>query len=313
MGLTVNILSRKPQAGSVEVSAKVTFDSSYATGGEALTPADLGLTTLDAVNVYPSGGYLFDYDYTAKKLKALYPTAASAGSVSTIELSHAGSDIKGSANTDSENADAASLPTNGALVCAETAVAAGAWTAPAITNPDVGRNLCVVVHNDSGGSLNLYEGVMTVTITGTWRGATQSTAITFTSTAGNKAVANTKYRYKYGNKPFDTVTAVTLDHVPDDGLKIAVGIGSKMGLPTDLATPVVGDVIKITKNAANLANSGVTDTTNMTVNLGALADGDDFNIVYKAKSAVTASAVAAEVANTTNLSAVTCRLTAWGL
>lgn len=314
MSVTPVIVATDNLGGSNMVVASIPFDSSYPVGGEAISPKTFGLDTIQAAIPGAAGGYLFEWDYANNKIKAFTPTAAASASVTPLLLSYGGKDIKGSANTDSENADQAALPTNGALVGAETAVAAGAYTAPALTNPDLGRNVCVVFHNDSGGALNLFEGVMTFTITGTWRGAAQSTAITFTSTAGNKAVANLKYRYKYGNKPFDTVTAVTVDNICDNALKIAVGIGSKVGLPTDLATPAAADVIKISRNAADLASTGIVDTANMTLNLGALADNNDFNIVYKAKSPVTAVAgtPAAECSEGTNLSAVTCRMVLFG-
>jgi hypothetical protein len=50
-------------------SATVAFDSSYASGGEALTPAMFGLTVIDEVRVNPAGGYAFEYDYTNQTLK----------------------------------------------------------------------------------------------------------------------------------------------------------------------------------------------------------------------------------------------------
>ena len=209
-------------------------------------------------------------------------------------------------------------PTNGHAVAAYAAVAEAAWTRGTITIPDMGRNVAIVVQNDSGGSLNLYEGVSTFTVTGTWRGAAQTEEITFTSTAENKAVANGKWRAKYGVKPFDTVTNITVDNVPDNDLKIGAGLVPKL-VAYRLATPAEADVTKITKNAANLATTSIVDTTNMTINLGALADGDDFEIVpwrrcfdwrnhYQCRLwAISASAV---TANAMNLSAVTARVIA---
>lgn len=194
-------------------------------------------------------------------------------------------EVKGSENTDHENADQAALPTNGALVGAETAVAAGAYTFPATAEPDVGRNVCICFRNDSGGNLDLYEGVMTFTATGTFRGVAQTEEITYTSTALNKEIVNTKYRDKYGVKPFDTVTAVTVDNICDDGIKIAVGIGSKIGFPEPLLTPVVADVRKVTKNGANVATAGKVDTTNETMDIDTLADDDSFGFIYKSSVA----------------------------
>lgn len=276
-----------------EVDLVVSLDASYPSGGYSLPLQRYGILIPDLVLASPKSGILFEYDYTNKKLKAIYPKAG--GVYSTM----VGSDIKGSANTDSENADAASEPTNGHAVAAAAAVSGGAWTHGAITNPDMGRNVGVVINNPTGGALNLYVGVMTFTITGTWRGAAQTETITFTSTNGNKAVANAKWRYKYGVKPFDTVTNFTLDNVPDNALTIALGLGSKIGLYNDLYTPTEADVVKITKNAANLSPSGIVGTTYMTVNLGTLADGDDFTIAYKT------AGTASEVAAGTDLSAMT--------
>ena len=52
--------------------AKVTldFDSSYPTGGESLTAADLGLRTIDFINIESKSGLVFEYDYTNYKVLA---------------------------------------------------------------------------------------------------------------------------------------------------------------------------------------------------------------------------------------------------
>jgi len=54
-----------------EVVTDFTCDTSYPTGGYALTAATLGVDlSLDFVQVSGSpGGYSFEYDYSAKKLK----------------------------------------------------------------------------------------------------------------------------------------------------------------------------------------------------------------------------------------------------
>ncbi len=277
------------------VTGSIDFDNSYPTGGEAI---GLPLSEVLGMIAEPKNGYVFQYDRTSKKLKAFKASPAS------LLLAFGGKDIKGSANTDASDTDQAAEPTNGHAVAAMAAVAAGAWAHGALTNPDLGRNVCIVIQNDSGGALNLYEGAMKFTVTGTWRGAAQTEDITITSTAENKAVANTKFRYKYGSKPFDAVTNITVDHVPDDALKIGAGLGSKIGIPTDLLTPAAADVVKLTKSAADLATTGIIDTTNMTVNFGVMADNADINIVYKAGG---------EVGNTGDLSALTgVAFIAWG-
>lgn len=53
----------------------VTFDSSYATGGESFTPANVGLSEFHFVSVSPDAnalpGYVVQYNYTAQKLVVL--------------------------------------------------------------------------------------------------------------------------------------------------------------------------------------------------------------------------------------------------
>jgi len=55
------------------VTGKISFDSSYPTGGESLDLTDR-LRTVLAVFIENKSGYIFEYDYTNKKVKAYYPT-----------------------------------------------------------------------------------------------------------------------------------------------------------------------------------------------------------------------------------------------
>lgn len=93
MALTVTEVSRNQGPGNrMEVIATVTFDSSYATGGESLTPASLGFQTFDFVSVTTSGGCVFEYDHTNSKVKAYWINAipdgaATAEVASTTDLS----------------------------------------------------------------------------------------------------------------------------------------------------------------------------------------------------------------------------------
>lgn len=276
---------------------RIAGPSSYAAGGMSLKKEDIGMSgNLVFVNqgYDTTGRYYGIYDYANSKFKIFTELSGEPFSF------YSGGDIKGSANTDSENADAAAGVTNGTIVMGYTAVGAGVWAHGALTNPDRARNAVIVVRNNTGGALNLFQGVMTFTVTGTWRGAAQTELITITSSAGNKSIAAGKFRYKYGLKPFSTITNITLDNVPDNALDIACGIGSKIGLPEALRTPTANDVFKITKNAADLSNAGIVDTTYNTVNLGTLADGDDFEINY-----LSTGAAASEVPATTDLSSFT--------
>lgn len=317
MALTYNYSTNDRSSGGsqIRVNSTVTCDNSYPTGGYSFNPAMIQLSFAKKLDLEKNSALPhleYQYDYTNKKI-LIYDTSSQTAGVggSVVETeSPGGGDIKGSANTDSENADAAALPTNGAYVSAVVAVAAGAWTVGAITNPDVQRNVCIVVQNDSGGALNLFEGVTTFTVTGTKNGAIVIDTITFTSNAGNKSVADTKFRYKYGTQPFDTITGVTIANVPADGLKIGVGLGSKIGILKPLYTPAAADVVKLTKNGADLSPTGIVDFANATrgVNFGTLANGDDISISYKTKAYTGLT----EVPNGTDLSAVTIRYEAIG-
>lgn len=304
-------------------TGKVTFPAAYEAGGHGLTIGKPWFREARYVQFEPQGGYVFTYDWANQKVKAhrvgdhTHQTAAHTHTTTgdAVYFTHTIVAVPGCIATDAENADAASLPTNGNAVAAAAAVAAGAWAHGAITHPTHGRNLCISVTNDSGGPLNLFEGVSTFTITGTFKGAAQSDAIAFTSTAANKAVATGKFRYKFGVKPFDTVTNITVDNVPDNGLKIGVGPGPRFGLPNALASGTAADIAKATVNSVTLDTSAAVEGTHNTINLGVLTDASNATIIYKGLTALTgisekaavntgasADAALAEVDAGTNLS-----------
>ena len=86
MALTVSLTGDYfRQVGNInEVTATIDFDSSYPTGGESLTAADLGLRTFltGGVAIDPKSGYTFEFDYTnAKVLVYRTATLTPAGSV----------------------------------------------------------------------------------------------------------------------------------------------------------------------------------------------------------------------------------------
>ena len=58
------------------VVTEVTFDASYATGGEAFTPANVGLNVFDAVLVEQPSGYFVQFDRANNKLIVRSPQAA---------------------------------------------------------------------------------------------------------------------------------------------------------------------------------------------------------------------------------------------
>lgn len=63
----------------------IAFDSSYPTGGESFTPADLGMKTFDVVQIQQASGLVFEYDYTNKKILA-YSQGVTVGAAGAATL-----------------------------------------------------------------------------------------------------------------------------------------------------------------------------------------------------------------------------------
>lgn len=78
MALTFSGLVRNVNGSKRENYGVITFDSSYPTGGESLTPHDVGLSVIQNLQVEPLTSVVstfntslqFAYDYTAQKLIA---------------------------------------------------------------------------------------------------------------------------------------------------------------------------------------------------------------------------------------------------
>lgn len=95
MALTVSV-SRTDTVGRYTkyVTGTITFDSSYATGGEAIAATDMKLSSkIEFLQASSAAGYIFEYDATNGKVKAYWPNSdATAPSVakqvaSTTDLS----------------------------------------------------------------------------------------------------------------------------------------------------------------------------------------------------------------------------------
>ena len=105
MALTVSVLDPQPVAEyrgqKAFVRARVTFDTSYVTGGMALTAANLGLSTIDSLVVIPStpqtatSNVYVTWSRTAGTLMAFTSNGAAAallleftstGSLSTLQV-----------------------------------------------------------------------------------------------------------------------------------------------------------------------------------------------------------------------------------
>lgn len=267
---------------------KITGDNSYPAGGYALTPMSFGGRIIKGVSLLgvaaAAGARLrVIYDYAAKKLR-FYKEGG------LTDYAPGGGDIKGATNVAAAaaNADQNAAPTNDALWLARTTFTVLAGTMTPTTQPDVPRNVVITITNDSGGALDLFEGTTTFAVTGTDKdGLALTESITLVSTAGNKSVANTKFRMVFGSKAFRTITSIAITNAPAGGLKGSLGPGTRLGLPTELATATNTDVKNLTISAARqatsatAANTGGVDTTNNTVNVGDVADGADVGVQYE--------------------------------
>lgn len=104
MALTVTEIARSVFGNKRTVIAEITFDSSYATGGEALVAADFGLSSLDAV--MPAGvaaaaagaaAVAVKFDRTNNKLQAFRVGAIAASgdaeTIAAVSLAEVGSTI----------------------------------------------------------------------------------------------------------------------------------------------------------------------------------------------------------------------------
>ncbi len=78
MALTITEKNRSVFGNKKIVIADIDFDTSYPTGGEGLTAANLGLTGVDFLQVSGKNGYIFEYDYSNAKLLAYTPTIVGA-------------------------------------------------------------------------------------------------------------------------------------------------------------------------------------------------------------------------------------------
>lgn len=57
----------------------LSFDSNYPTGGEALTAADLGLSTVVFATIQSRAGYVFEYDIANSKILAYWVDTSTDG------------------------------------------------------------------------------------------------------------------------------------------------------------------------------------------------------------------------------------------
>lgn len=88
MALTVTSLEKAKLSRLRLNVVRVTFDSSYPTGGESLTAAQLGLNKVTVVIPLTASGYVGEYDLTNSKLKAFYGDNNNASDGPLVEVAN---------------------------------------------------------------------------------------------------------------------------------------------------------------------------------------------------------------------------------
>lgn len=68
MALTIKLIKQSVFGDQRIAIADVTFDASYATGGEALSLPQIGIQRASFVQASPNGGYVPAYDYATGKI-----------------------------------------------------------------------------------------------------------------------------------------------------------------------------------------------------------------------------------------------------
>jgi len=70
MALTNTVRNVNIEGARKAVTVDITFDSSYATGGEAFVPDDVGLSVIDFADIAATGGRTFSYSASTGKILA---------------------------------------------------------------------------------------------------------------------------------------------------------------------------------------------------------------------------------------------------
>ena len=291
---------RQSYGSEFKIPVRATWASStYTSGGEPITAAKLGLAEILSVNFEDSAGYAFDgivnTDGSQFLLKAYYfaggnTSATSGGTPAGLVAAPTGTNgalnktyqsyaipyCKGaSVATSSDATDQAATPTNGAYF---SALQAADNTTPITitTNLDCPRSIVVVHKNASGGAAKA-QAACTYAVVGIYNGAAQTETITFADTSN---IADTKFRYVFGVKPYDSITSITPSGAQLAQVQRSAGLGPIMGLPKTLYTPAEADVASIHKQGVVVSTTGAVSTANNTVNVGAITDNDNIVIKY---------------------------------
>lgn len=165
MALTVNRVRGPKLVGDLAwCAADITYDSSYAAGGEALVASDFGFDGFDAhmriiqVVAQPTSGYSFQYDFANGKLKVYTPVATLSGTLDAANLTAVTA-------ADESLTATGTLATDKVIgVVGPAALAAGVEIQSArVASADT---VTVRTNNPSAGAINPASGTYTVYLAG---------------------------------------------------------------------------------------------------------------------------------------------------
>lgn len=122
------------------VSGVITFDSSYASGGESLVPANIGLGVIERITFnHGEDGYVFKYNYSTQKVMVYTPSKP------TFTVNSSGA--IGSSMEIGLSADSASATVEGGtgITSARTLTTTSPVAAPVLEEVAASANLSAVV------------------------------------------------------------------------------------------------------------------------------------------------------------------------
>jgi len=136
MAATVTLLSN-PASGRVSIGSRTAIlatiagDASYPTGGYVLTPGQFGLTTINQIYAFSTGGYLAEYVPSTGAIKLSIPGAGSAVFTGSALATHAHANMsieKELVTVTTNVGTLAAIPASITMIYANTATSVGPKT-----------------------------------------------------------------------------------------------------------------------------------------------------------------------------------------
>lgn len=127
MALTISITNYELTGKSKRVTGTIDFDSSYPTGGESLTPAQLRMSVVKSFATETTGGLIFKYDKANKKILAYQPTGGGGTNPTTLQAPKVSS---GASSASAVDATTPTIVPGIAKECANTADLSGITGVP---------------------------------------------------------------------------------------------------------------------------------------------------------------------------------------